>query len=439
MANTIFAGNSGGFGADIHNRGVVSRTGMNLIQSLQNLGSTTGPAHLSAVPRLAPLGDYGGLTPTMPPLPGSPTIDGGVATGLATDQRGASRPNGPAPDIGSVEAFPFSNLPLVDMDDDGADDRMELGYFGNLTAVTPVSDVDGDGSLDAAELGNMSNPLDPGDSLRISAFSPAPGFDPLSNPLFDVMVSTFPGLSYALQSSRTLGGFWDMPGTSFTATDRTQSLRVHLASGRDFLRARRLNGTAAFPAGAVNWWRAEGNYQDNLGSADGAPMNGLAFVPGQFGFAFDFNGVNQALHLGAAAIAPPWTTCFWVKRSDATDASAALLSDGSTALKLEQWPSTRQVGFTQFGVADYYFNYTLPAETWAHLAFVGTPGGTQLYVDGVLVATHPAVVNLPRFTLGAAGNGAIDHFKGNLDEIILYNRALESWEIQQVGDATRAP
>ena len=62
-------------------------------------------------PLLAPLGDYGGPTQTMPPLPGSPAIDAGdnaAASGLATDQRGMARVQSggyglPVVDIGAVE------------------------------------------------------------------------------------------------------------------------------------------------------------------------------------------------------------------------------------------------------------------------------------------------------------------------------------------------
>jgi hypothetical protein len=39
------------------------------------------------------------------PAAGSPAIDAAVrVSGVATDQRGATRPRGPQPDIGSVEA-----------------------------------------------------------------------------------------------------------------------------------------------------------------------------------------------------------------------------------------------------------------------------------------------------------------------------------------------
>jgi hypothetical protein len=59
----------------------------------------------SGDPVLAPLGFYGGLTPTRPPLPGSPVIDAGIASAITpeTDQRGFPRIGGAALDIGSCE------------------------------------------------------------------------------------------------------------------------------------------------------------------------------------------------------------------------------------------------------------------------------------------------------------------------------------------------
>jgi len=65
------------------------------------------PTDLTAAdPRLGPLAANGGPTPTRAPADGSPAIDhGGTrATCPATDQRGVSRPQGPACDIGAVEA-----------------------------------------------------------------------------------------------------------------------------------------------------------------------------------------------------------------------------------------------------------------------------------------------------------------------------------------------
>jgi formylglycine-generating enzyme required for sulfatase activity len=55
-------------------------------------------------PKLGAFGNHGGLTPTLPLLPGSPAIDGaGGAVCPATDQRGEARPAGRACDIGAFE------------------------------------------------------------------------------------------------------------------------------------------------------------------------------------------------------------------------------------------------------------------------------------------------------------------------------------------------
>jgi hypothetical protein len=62
-------------------------------------------------PLLAPLADNGGLTPTMALLPSSPAIDAGDDSACPpTDQRGVTRPQGLACDIGAFELAPKLTL-----------------------------------------------------------------------------------------------------------------------------------------------------------------------------------------------------------------------------------------------------------------------------------------------------------------------------------------
>ncbi|MCG8591739.1 MAG: hypothetical protein MJE66_20770 [Proteobacteria bacterium] len=78
-------------------------------------------------PKLGPLTDNGGPTPTHLPQTGSPAIDAGEAgltLCLATDQRGVARPNGAACDVGAVEAAPQCS-DGIDNDGDGAIDFPE--------------------------------------------------------------------------------------------------------------------------------------------------------------------------------------------------------------------------------------------------------------------------------------------------------------------------
>ena len=85
LTNTIVAGNSNG---DLS-------------------GSYSGSNNLIGVdPLLAPLGDYGGPTQTMPLLPGSPAIGNGTSSGApTTDQRGFAR--GSTVDIGAFQTNPL--------------------------------------------------------------------------------------------------------------------------------------------------------------------------------------------------------------------------------------------------------------------------------------------------------------------------------------------
>ncbi len=78
-------------------------------------------------PKLSPLGNFGGPTQTMPPLPDSPAIDAGGATTLLTDQRGQPRVLRNGPDIGASE------VPAADYNRDG------------LTVYARVTELDQDG------------------------------------------------------------------------------------------------------------------------------------------------------------------------------------------------------------------------------------------------------------------------------------------------------
>jgi hypothetical protein len=123
LINTIVGGNSGSPGADIYDYdgiyGGITLTygGSNLVQSVYVYGSIsfTGPAPLTNAPDLAPLGNYGGPTQTMPPLPGSPAIGAGsvAANTFSTDQRGYPRTQNGLIDLGAVELQPPAANPPV--------------------------------------------------------------------------------------------------------------------------------------------------------------------------------------------------------------------------------------------------------------------------------------------------------------------------------------
>ena len=68
----------------------------------------------------------------------------------------------------------------------------------------------------------MTDPNDANDKLKVISFAKAAGFDPATNPVFDVAIATFPGLSYELETSETLENFQAVPSSSLTADDLTE-------------------------------------------------------------------------------------------------------------------------------------------------------------------------------------------------------------------------
>lgn len=88
--------------------GPISSTDYNLSSDVSCTALTQPHDLTNTVPLLGPLSDNGGPTQTQPLLPGSPAIDAGgtSANGCPiTDQRGVSRPQGAACDIGAFESY----------------------------------------------------------------------------------------------------------------------------------------------------------------------------------------------------------------------------------------------------------------------------------------------------------------------------------------------
>jgi hypothetical protein len=135
LNNTIVAGNTANFEPQIAGS-IDSSIGVNLI---------------SGDPKLAPLGSYGGPTPTMPPLPGSAAIDpagGQTNSAFSTDQRGFARVAGGRVDVGAVEFQGGSDVARfwpTDWDEDGNPFGVELALGLNPFAAdaggagTPVA------------------------------------------------------------------------------------------------------------------------------------------------------------------------------------------------------------------------------------------------------------------------------------------------------------
>ena len=76
----------------------------------------------------------------------------------------------------------------------------------------------------------------------------------------------------------------------------------------------------------------------------------------------------------------------------------------------------------------------LPTNTWTHLAVTYNGSTLTLYRDGVAVATSTVSGTLSPTsgTLQIGGSQFGEYFKGLIDEVRIYNRALSDTEIQTI-------
>ena len=198
--NSILAGNSSPFSPDIlliassPSTIIETFTGFTLFSSLEgsDLSEDDEEILLVADPLLSPLGNFGGPTETIIPLPGSLAIDCAITSTATSDQRGFIRPlngdniEGAIADLGSVEAPNYANP--------GPDDFLSIW----------LTDQDGDGSPWGLEQAIGTDPAvaDPENAANLSIpVINAAGNATLS---FGQNADALAGTSLALTRSTTL-------------------------------------------------------------------------------------------------------------------------------------------------------------------------------------------------------------------------------------------
>jgi hypothetical protein len=136
--------------------------GAGVALSFQTSDCLTGTAANPLNPLLAPLGNYGGPTETMPPLAGSPALNAGSnPASLTTDQRGLARVVGGAADIGAYEYAPIT-VSGVQVND-GSAQRSEVRSI-TVTFSGPVSFAGGNAAA-AFQLQRVQT----GDNVNLAA------------------------------------------------------------------------------------------------------------------------------------------------------------------------------------------------------------------------------------------------------------------------------
>jgi GH25 family lysozyme M1 (1,4-beta-N-acetylmuramidase) len=340
----------------------------------------------------------------------------------------SSYPTTPNPQTGSPSTFPWSSWTFwqyADTNWTGGDSDV---YSGTLAGLLK-NFVIGGTNAPTISLQPTNQLVEAGSSATF--FSKANGLTPMSIQWkfngANIAGATTSTYTVPNAQSANVGGYTAVFSNSYAVIPSTTAYLNILSNAP---------GAIPAPSGLVNWWPGDGTPVDLLTQYTGNPAGGLTYINGERRSAFHFDGTSSYLATGAPSLAVPWTASMWVSRQQSSATASAIMGDGLYELKLEQYSNSFNVGFTIFGVGDYKFSYTAPQNVWTHLAFVASGTQMQLYANGALVGTIATNTPCPRAYIGAgyinSGAKVIDYMKGGLDELQIFNRALNPSEISSI-------
>lgn len=211
------------------------------------------------------------------------------------------------------------------------------------------------------------------------------------------------------------------------------------------------------------WWQANATGDDHANGNEAFLVNGANYVQGKVGPAFNFDGNNAQVSVGAnphidltKVSNPGFTLEFWIN-------PGSFLTGGvmgwPSGLRIERFTSgTTSVGDSlhfylagtnsgQFVDASRIWPGTSSTNQWFHIALTYDRPSTvaKVFLNGVLLTSGTVGSNLlstsTEFYMGKIP-GSAGAFKGQLDEISLYSRALDPEEIYNIfasGGAGKCP
>lgn len=198
------------------------------------------------------------------------------------------------------------------------------------------------------------------------------------------------------------------------------------------------------PTDLLAHWTADGTALDSVGGHGGALFGGVDYVSGKFGRAFKFDGANG--HLRAddqIGNHPAFTLSAWVSPDEdiANHGTIVCTRDGDieydpeAGFTLSIW-ADRNGNYSELGLRYLYTptNQLVPNQ-WSHVALAVSSNDTaRFFINGVEVVLVERLTDgglLSRFDTTIGGNWPrnLDYFKGRIDDVRVYGRALSSADV----------
>jgi hypothetical protein len=185
---------------------------------------------------------------------------------------------------------------------------------------------------------------------------------------------------------------------------------------------------------------------DLSGNSDNASIFSASWIEGKYGYALEFNGTSSYVVSEASRL--PYanqrkTIAFWVypTRKSGIAQSILTMADLISRPILKFSFKNAMAGAKDFEDKWLAFSSLPTLNAWHHICYVFDGVESLWYIDGTLAGAStiaPMVAATTNFQIGR-GPDESEYFKGRIDEIRIYDRALKADEIVAVKNTPLTP
>jgi len=161
------------------------------------------------------------------------------------------------------------------------------------------------------------------------------------------------------------------------------------------------------------------------------------WTQGKYGYAMNFNGLDDTINISndpSLDITNSITIEAWIKYQDVSiDARIIAKRSTTDGYAIRIGNADDKLLFTLNGVDVSKSNSAIPFDEWTHITATYDGNFSKIYINGIeenkSTYTDPIAINTRDLIIGNHGTLA-RHFKGSIDEVRIYSRALASEEIR---------
>jgi hypothetical protein len=208
--------------------------------------------------------------------------------------------------------------------------------------------------------------------------------------------------------------------------------------------------------GLVGWWPFNGNANDESGNGNNGIANGTSLITDRFGNsdeAFAFNGTSNFLEIPfsqqLSVFSGNFSIMLWVKNELPINHAGAhiLWRPAYASFVIGIGAGSNKIDFAQGGVLSFYATNSVFVNDWQQIVLTKNFNNISVYTNGYLDGVYLdniSFVDYGNLIFGKAPNsgGGFNgsyYFKGSLDDIAIYNRALSQQEITELYNACSSP